>query len=273
MAGPSTHDDLKDLAAFYVLGSLPRVERDAFETHLATCAECLTEVRSLRNVTDAMAYAAPQHEPPPALRERVLASVGAARGTIELQPAVFTKRRAEPRLQWLTTAAALAATLVLGIYTLQLRQRVSVLSGQLRDAITRADASDRAAAEVQRTAGEAQSEVAVLSAPDLARVDLVGQPSAPRSSGRVYWSRSRGLVFTATDLPPLNAGRVYQLWIVTDQAPISAGLVTPDLNGRATAMFRTSPDVPQPVAMALTEEPQGGVPAPTGERYLIGQAH
>ena len=78
------------------------------------------------------------------------------------------------------------------------------------------------------------------------------------------------MVFNASNLPPLPAGRTYQLWVVTAQAPISAGLLTPDAQGSVSETFNTPPDIPQPVAMAVTIEPAGGVPAPTGERYLVG---
>jgi hypothetical protein len=32
----------------------------------------------------------------------------------------------------------------------------------------------------------------------------------------------------------------------------------------------TPPDIAPPVAVAVTLEPSGGVPAPTGEKYLVG---
>lgn len=111
---------------------------------------------------------------------------------------------------------------------------------------------------------------AVLAASDLVRVELAGQTIAPRASARAFWSRSRGLVFTASNLPPLPAGRTYQLWIVTAQMPIGAGLLRPGGDGVARAVLATSADVAQPVAIALTIEPEGGVPAPTGDKYLVG---
>jgi len=40
-----------------------------------------------------------------------------------------------------------------------------------------------------------------------------------------------------------------------------------------TAMFQTPPDMAKPVAMAITLEPEGGVPAPTGDKYLVGLAN
>ena len=90
------------------------------------------------------------------------------------------------------------------------------------------------------------------------------------ASARAFWSRSRGMVFTGTNLPPLPPGRTYQLWVVTAQAPISAGLLTPDAQGGVSGTFATPVDIPTPVAMAVTIEPAGGVPAPTGDKYLVG---
>jgi anti-sigma-K factor RskA len=116
-----------------------------------------------------------------------------------------------------------------------------------------------------------QSAMGVLAAPDLVRIDLAGQGPAPQASARALWSRARGMVFTAANLPPLPAGRVYQVWVVTAQAPVSAGLLTPDPEGTGQSFFNTAPDIPPPAAVAVSIEPEGGVPAPTGEIYLVGK--
>jgi hypothetical protein len=47
-------------------------------------------------------------------------------------------------------------------------------------------------------------------------------------------------------------------------------VLTPNSSGLGTAYYMTSPDIAPPVAVAVTLEPAGGVPAPTGERYLVG---
>jgi hypothetical protein len=49
--------------------------------------------------------------------------------------------------------------------------------------------------------------VSRLTADDLVPVDLAGQPAAPRALARAFWSRSRGLVFAGSKLPPLPPGR------------------------------------------------------------------
>jgi hypothetical protein len=193
----------------------------------------------------------------------VLAAASSQKPTVRDRPAPAL-------IPWLAAAASLALALGLTIYTGQLRTRIGVLEGELRDARARADATERQMADAQRAAAGAQVSVAVLTAPDVARVDLAGQPVAPTASARAFWSRSRGMVFTASNLPALPPGRTYQLWVVTAQAPISAGLLAPDAAGNVSETFNTPQDIPQPVAIAVTIEPAGGVPAPTGERYLIG---
>jgi len=174
----------------------------------------------------------------------------------------------------MAVAASIALAAVLGGYSLQLRGRVATLQSRLRDATLRAEAGERQMADVRRTAADAQSSLLVLAAPDLARIDLAGQPAAPTATARAFWSRTRGLVFTASNLPPPPPGRAYQLWVLTAQpAPISAGMLTLDANGRVNARFDTPPDLPRPVAMAVTLEPEGGVPSPTGDKYLVGLAN
>ena len=210
-----------------------------------------------------LGQAVPQVDPPPELRARIMHAVAG--------PSSEARSVAPRRLpSWLATAASLALAAALTLYAAQLRSRIATLEGELRETRARADATQQQMVDAQRTAAGAQTAVAVLTAPDVARVELAGQPAAPEASARAFWSRSRGMVFTASNLPALPAGRTYQLWVVTAQAPISAGFLAPDPRGGVSETFNTPPDIPQPVAMAVTIEPAGGVPAPTGERYLVG---
>lgn len=183
-----------------------------------------------------------------------------ARGTLVIGP-----------LLWLPAAAVLAIAAGLGIYAYGLQGRIAVLEARLEQAETRAEIAERSTSEVQQVAVRAQNAMGVLVSPDMARIDLAGQPAAPVAMARAFWSRNRGLVFTATNLPPLPAGRVYQIWVLTSGAPISAGLVMPDDGGTATAVIQTPSDIPPPAGVAVSLEPAGGVPAPTGAIYLAGK--
>lgn len=270
----AAHSDVKGNAGAYVLGSLDPDERSAFEAHVSGCDECAAEVQSLRQVTDALAHTVPLRTPRPELRQRVLESLQAltppeaTRSPVErsLQPA---RRRDVPT--WLPLAALLILTLGIGAYAAQLQNRVTDLEARLEEAIVQASTAQSAMAAARRVSAELQSAMGVLAAPDLARIDLAGQPTAPQATARALWSRARGMVFTVSNLPPLPAGRVYQVWVVTAQAPVSAGLLMPDASGGGMVFFNTPPDIPAPTAVAVTLEPAGGVPAPTGSFYLIGK--
>jgi hypothetical protein len=205
-----------------------------------------------------------QIEPPAGLRGRVLAAAPGKRIV------VHDRHAPAASLAWLAAAALLAVAVGMVVYASQLRGRIAVLEAELRDAREQVQLSQRQIADARTVAAGAQSAVAVLTAPDVARVDLAGQQIAPGASGRAFWSRSRGMVFNASNLPQLPAGRVYQLWVIPNGAPISAGLLTPDAQGSISEMIQTPPTIPQPVAMAVTIEPAGGVPAPTGDKYLVG---
>jgi anti-sigma-K factor RskA len=258
------HDE-QALAAPYVLGALDAVERRAFEAHLAICAACREEVRAFGQVADALAYAAPQRTPPRDLRERVL-SRATGRDASELRRAP----RRSTLYTWLPLAAALVVAIGFGTYTWNLQERLSSVEARLRNAEARAAAAERETIQARTAADQAQSAMAVLAAPDLARIDLKGQRAASAASGRALWSRTRGMFFTSSNLPPTPAGRVYQVWVVTGEGPISAGIIAPDQTGHATAFFNTPPDIPAPTAVAVTLEPAPGVPSPTGDPYLMG---
>jgi len=263
-----THDEMVVLAPAYVLGALEADERRAFEAHLAECDRCATEVRSFSRVTSGLAQSVPQVTPRAALRDRVLHAVGAR-----------DVRAAEPKVHarwaignWLAYAACVAVATAAVLYAMNLRARVDSLEARLEVTQLRLAASDRALIEMKQAGFETQSAMAVLAAADLTRVDLQGAPAAPQAVGRALWSRQSGMVFAATNLPPLPAGKIYQVWLVAGGPPISAGLVEPDEVGRGVGIFRTPVDVTGPVTVAMTIEPAGGVPAPTGAFYLTGKS-
>jgi anti-sigma-K factor RskA len=246
----SRHEELKANAAGYVLGSLDAHDRREFEAHLAGCAECAAEVASLRPVVSVLATAVPQVTPRQELRERILGSAaGLKHVDLQTRPDTVHDRKFSAAMIWLPLAAAIVIAVGAGIYALRLQRQVG---------------------ELQARFDQAQSTTAVLAAPDLARIDLQGEAVAPDARARALWSRSRGLVFTAANLPPAPTGKAYQVWVVTAQAPVSAGLLTTDPTGGGTQYYMTPADIAPPLAVAVTLEPSGGVPAPTGERYLVG---
>lgn len=266
----TAHDRYAELAGPWVLGLLDAAERREFEAHLESCAACQAEVRDAEAVAEALAEAVPQHAPPPDLRARVLAAAGPAPATNRTEAGAATGASGGRAwlAPWLLAAAASLAAVSLGLYAWTLRGRVNELSAALRATRSAlAEATSRSAA-LEHAATQGSQLAGILSAPDAVRVDLVGQPSAPGASGHAFWSPTRGVVVAADRLPALPAGRVYQLWVVTASAKMSAGVWRPDPAGRMQAVAGVRAD--RAVAIAITIEPDGGVPSPTGPIYLLG---
>src|SRR3954454_12547985 len=213
---PAAHGEFRDQAAAFALGSLNDTDRLAFEAHLLTCGECEDEFRSFAQAVSALAHSARPVEPDSSVRDRIVNATRAA----------SPRGAASARLPWLAAAAALTLALALGVYALALERR----------------------------APDAHLLI-VMSADDLVRVDLAGQSVAPRAHARAFWSQSRGLIFTASRLPALPPGRIYQLWIISGETPVGAGLLKPASDGSVQATFSTPAGLMKAAAFAVTSEP------------------
>jgi len=132
----------------------------------------------------------------------------------------------------------------------------------------RQDAATRIA-QARETASKAQVTSDILTAPDLVRFNLTGGEGGVRFSGQLLWSRSRGMVFSASRLPAPPPGSTYQIWLLTADNPVSAGTFVPDDSGRVTAATDTPPTVPRPITgVRVTLEPEPGRPEPSGTIVL-----
>ncbi len=86
--GSESHKALTDVARdrieLYVLGALRPDEVTSCEQHLETCECCREEWNRLKTVATDLVLMAPEAEPSPALKARVLARVQASQATLHL---------------------------------------------------------------------------------------------------------------------------------------------------------------------------------------------
>jgi anti-sigma-K factor RskA len=121
---------------------------------------------------------------------------------------------------------------------------------------------------------EQRAVLTLLRDPATQVVALAGQAPAPAARARILWhARQGGLLITA-GLPTLAEGKAYQLWaIVGTQAPVPAGTFSVDAGGTGSLKVPVLPAVVGTVdVFAVTLEPAGGLPAPSGPMMLVGKS-
>ena len=91
-------DDLRDRAALYSVGALEQAEATEFESHLRDgCEICGAEVRSFGAAAAFIGLAAPEAQPDPALRSRLLERIRPRDkcGLAEVEPGMHVLRAGE----------------------------------------------------------------------------------------------------------------------------------------------------------------------------------
>lgn len=99
---------------------------------------------------------------------------------------------------------------------------------------------------------------------------LAGLKPSPGAWGRIWWDRDAGGTFVAGGLPIPPPGKTYQLWVIAGGKPVSAGVFTVDPRS-GVARVRVAPLSAPADTFAVTIEPEGGLPQPSGEMYLAGK--
>lgn len=247
--------DAHSLAAPYALDALEPAERVRFERHLRSCGRCTAEVRDLAEDAVRLAWstAAPA---PPAMRDRVLAAVRttaqepapqdpARARAPQLPPHVWgaappprtRERRRSPLFVPLATATAAAALVVASLFAVQ--------ADRTRDQL---------AAERDRSREIAH----VLAAPD-ARASS-GRDPGGGTIGVIASASTRSAVVTLGGYGDPPNGRVRQLWLMAPgERPRSLGLFEGDTPLVASGLDTAA------TSLAVTVEPDGGSPQPTGQ--------
>ena len=112
----------------------------------------------------------------------------------------------------------------------------------------------------------------VLDAPDLQVTRLGPLPAAPGARAVVIASKSSGTaVLRAMGLETPPSGKTYELWWITKQkGPVPAGTFTAESGNEVIAKVDPPPTGEHVMLTAVTLEPTGGVPKPTGAMYLKG---
>ena len=220
------YSDLLALATPYALNAMSESELADVDRRVAAASdevaqEFADEVRAVRE-TMAVVSAVTAVEPPRQLRDRVLSEVSA-------DPV----RQLKPRVKrWQRTVLAAAAALVIGLGALG-------VGLALRPGPTTAEQ--------------------VFAAPD---VQTASTEIPAGGSATVVFSREKNAgVLVMNNVAPPAPGTVYQMWLIDDQGPHSAG--TMDAKAVAPSTTAVLPELGDSQVLAFTVEPGSGSSQPT----------
>ena len=243
----SPPDDILDLLTAYALGVIEPEEIARVSALLDEQPELRATLAELRATADMLPYGLPEASPPTELRQRVLDHATGRSAPATTSP----PRRVANRLRgWVLALSGIAAVAVLAavIGWVQLFQTRELL------AQSRAEL-----AQTQAQVADAQVLIASL--------------TGDGSSASILRTRDGEAVLVA-QLPPLQPGRVYQLWrIQGNNRPASAGLFHVDSQGYTTAALPADQQPQAGEIVAVTNEPDGGSPGPTSKPLIAGTSN
>jgi anti-sigma-K factor RskA len=220
--------EIHHLGAAYVLDALDDRERVLFETHVASCGICRTDVRELRAAAAELSTltATP---PPTDLKARVLTQVATTRQLSPLPDQVvrLADRRRRP------TAIALAAAAAVVVFAVG-----ALVAGALDDD----DFGEQLAA--------------MMVEPDARTVRLAGDGGGTVT---VVWAGGRAAV-VADGLSDPGEGRAYELWAIDDAGAHPLRLLDDAGDGRVERIIEVDR---RPTAFGVTIEPAAGSDVPT----------
>jgi anti-sigma-K factor RskA len=223
-----SHDELKELIAAYALGAVPPEEIRVIRAHILSCEECMAEADGYVDATGALALAVDPVELPAGFEERVLAAVREDR-----RAPVPEGRR---RRRWSRGPVLAAAALAVALF--------AVLTAGLLDARSDLSQHDEVLAALLHGGG----------------IEVEGSGAA----GRIVPTPEGG-VFAVAGLPNAPEEHIYQLWLIRDGEPESAG--TFDVR-EGFSILETDLSPEGADAVAVTLEPGDGSIQPTTDPIL-----
>ncbi|WP_138430579.1 anti-sigma factor [Fodinibius saliphilus] len=282
MANQQTDSDkFEELCAGYVLHALEEEERKEFEQMLSEASdEERTLYQEMWSAANQLAFTFEPSAPSPELKDRLMDEIRAqedkadTKGADNISSIDDTQDPGDDDFNW--SAFAVAASFALIVVCLSL----IFYSFNLSSTITE---KEEVIAKKETTITELKSELqrkeemlSILEAREIDLVMMAGLEVNPSGYGKIIWNAERQqALLQVSNLPTVPEDKDYQLWLIKDNKPVSAGVfAVKDEKDKFFKIEEMAEATEQSAnAFAVTMEPKGGVPQPTGDMYLMGNVN
>ncbi len=267
----------EELAALNALGMLEGSEKHSLSGITARHKELKALAAEFEEVVADLGYAVQPITPPADLKSRIRAKVRAS----QAGKSAYSGGSGSPVfaiLGWGVAAALAVTTTWLWNDRTHLNDRLSTLTQS--EAAARQDLATSLAksSDLDRSVSELEKEIRSLRERDaLAQVQIATLQTSVAAYKEgvavVVWdSEKQEGILKLEKMPPVEAGKDYQLWVVDPKkdTPVDAGVVKVDAQGFAKVDFKPLVDISEATKFALSVEKEGGVPKGEGPIILIG---
>jgi anti-sigma-K factor RskA len=260
-----SRDEIIELAAGYALGALEVEDRARFEALLAAGdAEAREALRDFESTVAGLA-AETAEMAPPAVKAALMARIDAESGPRGTLTQVFPAALPASARRSLWTVVAVGA-IAAGIAALVVSLAVSTVYGRRIGQLVQEQEL------LKRDLARQETLVTILKDPATRVITLSGLPPAPEAKARILWHAAAGGLLVAQGLPPAPEGKAYELWAIARKGvPVPAGVFAVDAKGVGSLRVAPLQAGETLDTFAVTLEPAGGVPVPTGSMYLVGK--
>lgn len=254
-----SHDPWLEHAELYAAGALDGNELADFEAHVAQgCPACEGQLKHINEALTLLPRSLPQVSPPAAVRAALLERV--ARQASAVSPSITLRPRLRNPVGWWPVGAWACAALAVGL-SVRLAGRERAIR-QLQGTLSM----------LERRLAEQDAKMNSLVSSTTCLVQLDALPNMPAAQAKLLWNPAtrKGLLMTE-GLPQPSEGNMYELWALSGGEPMPAGLFTVDQQGRAQLHLSSLPEGKTFDTFAVTLEPAGGLPKPSGPMYILGK--
>jgi hypothetical protein len=245
-----THEEAFIALDAVALDGLDALERDAVLAHAEGCPICRVELSQLRDTAAHLAFTSPLSadtatQSRARIHTRLMARAAADEGvqTVIVPPRSLINAIAWRRAEWMAAAASVLLVVSVSLLAMSYRERQAM-----------------------------KDQLAYYNGRGVTTMMLMST-STKAPVGQMFWDKSRDMwTLVAHSMPDPKPGRTYQLWLVTPTSKISAGTFMPK-SGDVMMQAKYALAADQLMAVAVTDEPMGGMPQPTGDMVMSATTH